>query len=88
MADRGKVLSANREDAVAAYPPVAMDLDAVATRAIAAWLAQHRGQDVVGAMKDALWLRSVLLKHQVGLSRFERAAFLRRADRLLARLLR
>lgn len=87
MEDRRDVVSANSENARARCPPLAMDLDPVATRAIAAWLAQHRGQAVLGDMKDALWLRSVLLKHQVGLSRFERAAFRQRADRLLARLL-
>lgn len=87
MQEGGDVVPANSENARARCPAIAMDLDVATTRAIAAWLAHHRGQPIVGEVKDALWLRSLLLKQQVGLSRFERSAFRRRADRLLARLL-
>lgn len=85
MTEAPDVYPANSEN-FRDLPEVTMNMDVDETRAIAAWLARHRGAPEAGRLQEILWLRAVLLKAQVGLSPYERAAFRRRADRLMARL--
>ncbi len=79
---------ATREDGVVPLPTVAMIMDAGEAREVASWLAEHRGQPAMRLVKDALWLRAVLLRAQRGMSTYERRVLRERGDRVLQSLLR
>jgi hypothetical protein len=64
-----------------------MVMDVDQARAVASWLGHHRGEAGARSVKDALWLRAVLLKAQVGMSPYERSVLRARADRLLLEIL-
>jgi hypothetical protein len=86
--------TATRRDATSARPQfiaergplVALHMDAVEGRRLAEWLVDHRPTTQAKRVREALWLRTVLLEQRRRTALDERAAFDRRATRALLAL--
>jgi hypothetical protein len=87
MASAPDVHPAITEKNVDSPPGIAMLMDDASARVVAAWLSHHRGAPEARTVQEAMWLRAVFLKAEVGLSQYERASFRRRADRILGHVL-
>src|SRR4051812_1523012 len=67
-------------------PLLHLDMDGDAAKALSRWLVRNRRDPLSQGVREALWLRTILLEARKRVSRGERPTFHRRADQVLAAL--